>query len=368
MRTVKIGIIGCGGIANEKHLPALRKVENVEIVALCDIIPERAKNTKKKFGLKGAKVYKSYHNLLKMEEIEAVHVLTHNSMHAKITIDALNAGKHVLCEKPMATTSREARAMIEAAKRNNKKLTIGYQTRSNVIYKYARKLVAEGKLGDVYYVRAPEIRRRGAPGWGVFLNKEKQGGGPMIDIGTHGIDIALYVINNYEVESVTGSTFKKLVGKCNVKGMGDYNDEDFTVEDSAMGYVKFKNGCTLVVEASFLINMETPGCRMFCGSDAGLEMRGGKPVINGERYNEETKEWELYSEAIEITPEMASEVREICKDRTEISFSEYEARMWFNAIINDTDPQVKPEEACVITEIIEAIYKSAATGKTVYFK
>ena len=124
-RTVKVGIIGCGGIANGKHMPSLKKLKNVELVAFCDIIQERAEKAAKEYGVEGAKVYTDYKELLKDEQIEVVHVCTPNRSHSFITIDSLEAGKNVMCEKPMAKTTKEAMDMIEAAKRTGKKLTIG---------------------------------------------------------------------------------------------------------------------------------------------------------------------------------------------------------------------------------------------------
>ncbi|MEE0980735.1 MAG: Gfo/Idh/MocA family oxidoreductase, partial [Acutalibacteraceae bacterium] len=129
-RKVKVGIIGCGGICNGKHMKALTSLNYVEIVALCDIIVERAYETRDKFKLgENVAVYEDYKELLKDESIEVVHVLTPNRSHSFITIDALEAGKHVMCEKPMAKTAAEAQAMLDAAKRTGKKLTIGYQSR-----------------------------------------------------------------------------------------------------------------------------------------------------------------------------------------------------------------------------------------------
>jgi predicted dehydrogenase len=357
MRTVKIGIIGCGGIANWKHMPSLKLIENVEMVAFCDLIPERAEKAKSEYGTPDAKVFTDYRDLLKLEEIEVVHVLTPNAMHAKLTIAALNAGKHVMCEKPMAHTAKDARAMVKAAKDSGKKLTIGYQSRSNPVYQYAHNLVRSGELGDIYYVKAPAIRRRGVPTWGVFLDKEKQGGGPMIDIGTHSIDAALYVIGNYDVESVTGSVFNKLAD--NVRDNGDWGmwkPGEFKVEDCAIGYVKFKNGCTMIVEASWLLNIENGGVPTFCGTKGGIELRDGIRV-NGER------DGKLFAES--HSPDFHD--RDYFKDM-DIIPEQYEARQWIQSIVEDTEPLVKPEEACVVSEIIEAIYKSAKTGKTVYFK
>ena len=128
-RKVRIGIIGCGGIANGKHMPALKKIEEAEMVAFCDIIEERAVKAAKEFGVEGAKVYTDYRKLLEDESIESVHVCTPNRSHSFITIDALEAGKHVMCEKPMAKTYAEAKKMYETAQRTGKKLTIGYQQR-----------------------------------------------------------------------------------------------------------------------------------------------------------------------------------------------------------------------------------------------
>ena len=129
MDKVRIGIIGCGGIANNKHKPSLKKVEQVEMVAFCDIIEERAQKAAKEYGVPGAKVYTDYRELLQDKSIDVVHVLTPNRDHSYITVDALEAGKHVMCEKPMAINTAEAQKMIDAAKRTGKKLTIGYQNR-----------------------------------------------------------------------------------------------------------------------------------------------------------------------------------------------------------------------------------------------
>ena len=179
-RIVKIGIIGCGGIANGQHMPALSRIPNVKMVAFCDIIPERAEKAKNKYGTPDAKVYVDYKELLKDEEIEVVHVLTPNREHAQITVDALYAGKHVMCEKPMAKTAADARRMYEAAVATGKKLTIGYQHRQKAQSIYAKKYIDSGALGEIYYANCYAIRRRGTPNWGVFLDAEAQGGGPII--------------------------------------------------------------------------------------------------------------------------------------------------------------------------------------------
>ena len=170
MRKVRIGIIGCGGIANNKHMPALRKIPEVEMVAFCDIVEERAVKAAADYGTPDAKVYTDYKELLKDESIEVVHVLTPNRDHSYITVDALEAGKHVMCEKPMAINTAEAQKMVDAAKRTGKKLTIGYQSRFRPDSMYLKQACENGELGEIYYARAQAIRRRAVPTWGVFLD------------------------------------------------------------------------------------------------------------------------------------------------------------------------------------------------------
>ena len=149
MRKVKVGVIGCGGIANGKHMPALKSVENLEMVAFCDIVRERAEAAAREYGVEGAKIFEDYRELLAMDEIEVVHVCTPNSSHAPISIDAFAAGKHVYCEKPMAKTYADAVLMCDAAEKAGKLLSIGYQTRSVPTFQLARNLVRAGALGDI---------------------------------------------------------------------------------------------------------------------------------------------------------------------------------------------------------------------------
>lgn len=200
--TVKVGIIGCGGIAKGKHLPALAQVEEVEMVAFCDILVERAEEAKEMYGTTEAKVYTDYKELLAENELDVVHVLTPNSSHAELSIAAMEAGSHVMCEKPMAKTSEEAREMIAASNRTGKKLTIGYQNRFRTDSRYLHEVCEEGELGEIYSAKAHAIRRRAVPTWGVFLDEEAQGGGPLIDIGTHALDLTLWMMNNYKPKYV----------------------------------------------------------------------------------------------------------------------------------------------------------------------
>ena len=196
---LKIGIIGCGGIAEGKHFPALsHQSSRAEMVAFCDLIPERAEKAAKQYGTPDARVYTDYRELLAEKEIEVVHVLTPNVSHCELTVAALEAGKHVMCEKPMAATTSDAQKMLDAQKKSGKLLTIGYQNRYRQDSQVLKKMCEAGQLGEIYYARAQAIRRRGVPTWGVFPNKALQGGGPLIDIGTHTLDLTLWMMDNYE--------------------------------------------------------------------------------------------------------------------------------------------------------------------------
>ncbi|MBO4453260.1 MAG: Gfo/Idh/MocA family oxidoreductase, partial [Clostridia bacterium] len=208
---LRIGIIGCGGIARGKHLPALKKLKDkVDLVYFCDIIRERAETQAKNYGTPDAKVCTDYKELLADKSIDVVHVLTPNRSHSFITVDALEAGKHVMCEKPMAINAEEAKKMVDAAKRTGKKLTIGYQNRHRPDSLYVKQEADSGSFGDIYYAKATAIRRRAVPTWGVFMNEYEQGGGPLIDIGTHALDLTLWCMNNYKPKYCVGTTYHKL--------------------------------------------------------------------------------------------------------------------------------------------------------------
>ena len=358
MDKVRIGIIGCGGIANNKHMPAPHRLPDVELVAFCDIIVERAEKAAKEYGIEGAKVYEDYKELLKDETIDVVHVLTPNREHSFITVDALEAGKHVMCEKPMAINTEEAQKMLDAAKRTGKKLTIGYQNRYRPDSWYLKRACDNGDLGEIYYAKAHAIRRRAVPTWGVFLNEEEQGGGPLIDIGTHALDLTLWTMNNYEPKMVVGSVYKKL-GDQRESGnaWGDWDPEEFTVEDSAFGYIVMKDGATIVLESSWALNsLDVDEAKTsLCGTKAGADMKGGLR-INKVQYGKQVVEnVNLEAGGVAFFDGGAANPEDI------------EARMWIDAVKNDTDVVVKPEQAIVVTKILEAIYQSAREGKPVFF-
>ncbi len=355
---VKVAIIGCGGIANGKHMPALQRNKQVEIVAFCDIIEERAMKAAEQYGTSDAKTYTDFRELLKDGDIDIVHVCTPNDSHAVISISALESGKHVMCEKPMAKTAAEARAMLEASRRTGKKLTIGYNNRFRPDSLALKNVCESGELGDIYYAKAHAIRRRAVPTWGVFLDEEKQGGGPLIDIGTHALDLTLWMMDNYKPVSVTGSVYHKLGHRENAaNAWGPWDPAKFTVEDSAMGFIKMENGATIVLESSWALNsleVDEAKCTL-CGTEGGADMKDGLR-INGESNSRLfVKEIDLSAGGVAFY-EGASQ-RDI----------DVECAAWIDAVKHDRELVVKPEQALVVTEILEAIYESAKTGKTVYF-
>jgi len=277
-KKLKVGVIGCGGIGEQKHLPAIAKIQEAEVTAFCDIIPERAEDLCKKFGAPGAKTYTDYKDVIKDGSIDVIHVLTPNITHAPITIAALEAGKHVMCEKPMATTFADAQKMVEAAKKSGKLLTVGYQYRCMPAPLYLKKVCQRGDLGEIYYAKAHAIRRRGVPTWGVFLKEKEQGGGPLIDIGTHALDMTLWMMDNYKPKSVVGSVYKKLNDNPDSGNIwGPWDPKEYTVEDSAFGFVTMENGATIALEASWALNTLDNGEGMctLCGTKAGADMKDG---------------------------------------------------------------------------------------------
>lgn len=358
MKKIRAGIIGCGGIANGKHLPAMKKNGNFEIVAFCDLVEERAQKAKEDYGTEDAKVFTDYTELLK-EDIEAVYVLTPNSSHAPLSIAALEAGKHVMCEKPMAKTYAEAKAMVETAERTGKLLTIGYQSRYRADSTYLKKACQEGELGEIYYAKAHAIRRRAVPTWGVFLDEEKQGGGPLIDIGTHSLDLTLWMMDNYEPEMVVGSIYRKLADQTQTGNIwGDWDPSVFTVEDSAFGFVRMKNGATINLESSWALNSldVREAQTTLCGTKAGADMVDGLR-INRVNHNRQCVE----------KPDLDAGGVAYFDGKSETS-SDVEQRVFYNAIANGEPLVVEPRQAMVVTQILEAIYESGKTGKAVYFE
>ena len=365
MKKLKIGIIGCGGIANQKHFPVLKDLNELcELVAFCDLVEERAVSAAKEYGIREPRILADYRELAALPEVDAVYVLTPNVSHRLITVAAFENGKHVLCEKPMAATTEDAEAMVAAWRKSGKKFTVGYQNRFRPEVQMLKRTCAAGELGEIYYAKAHAIRRRAVPTWGVFQNRALQGGGPLIDIGTHALDITLWMMENYEPVSVMGSVFNKLGSLTQaVEGnmFGPWDTEAFEVEDSAFGMVRMKNGAVINVEASWAINMldSREASTTLCGTLAGAEIRSGisypvdKVIINRGHNGV------LTEETITGTGNIAY------FEGDSNAPGNLEGRQFLESILHDTKPLVEPEQALVVTKILDAIYRSAESGREV---
>ena len=355
----RVGIVGCGGIANGKHLPALKALSDVEMVWFCDIIPERAEKAAKEFGVEGAKVCTDYREILQDKSVDIVHVLTPNRSHSIITVDALEAGKHVMCEKPMAINAEEAKKMVDAAKRTGKKLTIGYQNRHRPDSLYVKAEAENGTFGEIYYAKATALRRRAVPTWGVFTNEYEQGGGPLIDIGTHALDLTMWCMNNYKPKYCVGTVYHKLGEKFPTGNIfGEWKPGDLTVEDSAFGFIVMENGATIVLESSWALNILDPreAITTLCGTDGGADMLDGvriNGIRNGRQYV--------------LKPDLSSGGVAFFDGGGDEKPAVREARLFIEAIKEDKEPFVTPEQAYTVSRILEGIYTSAKTGEPYYF-
>ncbi len=358
MDQLKLGIIGCGGIANSKHLPSIKEAGGADVVAFCDIIPERAKKSAEEFGTKDAQVFKDYKDLLKLD-LDAVYVCTPNRSHSSITVDALRSRKNVMCEKPMAINYAEAQKMLAARKESGKLLTIGYQSRYRADSQYLKKTIQDDTLGEIYFARANAVRRRAVPTWGVFLNEFEQGGGPLIDIGTHALDLTLWMMDNYKPKYAVGTTFHKLNNdRGTANAWGDWDPEKFTVEDSAFGFVVMENGATIMLSASWALNTldVEESTTTLSGTKGGADFHDGLR-INGVKHNR------MYVEKPDLRTGSVA-FYEGVSSKPEV----IEQQVFLAAVRGKGDLCVLPEQAIVVTQILEAIYKSAQTGQPYYFK
>src|SRR3954468_7048665 len=254
-KKLTLAMVGCGGIS-EIQLDVLKEMPEVEIVAGVDSRPERLKVMENKYGVK--QLYSDWKKMLKEVKPDAVSICTPNGEHAPASIDASNAGAHVITEKPMAMTPAECEKMIEAAKKAKKKLVCGFQFRFHPATQFITRARDEGQFGNIMFMKCQALRRRGIPNWGVFGRKEMQGGGPMIDIGVHVIEMAHYVMGSPRPIAASGNTWTYMGNKPSnvVSQWPNWDYKTYTVEDLAIGHIRFENGAILQIEASFAAHIE----------------------------------------------------------------------------------------------------------------
>jgi len=343
LKTFNVGIIGTGGIATAAHMPSLEKQPDVKILAVCDIKEDVMKKAAERWSVPHQ--FADYNKLLEMPEIDAVHVCTPNDVHMDPTVVALVAGKHVICEKPIGRNPAEAQAMVDAARKTGKKLMIAQCWRWNQDIACLKRFVDAGELGDIYMARVWALRRRGIPSWGVFINKEKQGGGPLIDIGVHILDSTMYLMGHPKPIAASGKTYTN-IGKepGHVGSFGPWDWQNYTVEDYAAGFVRLDNGASIIIESSFAANIVDDAF-----STTLLGTKGGgcsSPLrVFGEAHQSLT----------DLTPVRLPSVNTY----------EAEIRAFYDAIRDDTEVPVTGEQAMNVIKILDAIYRSSDEGKEV---
>lgn len=349
-KKIKVGIVGCGGIGGV-HLEAYKKIsDQIEFVAACDLNAERAAQRKEQYGF--ARTYTDFEEMFAKEELDAVSVCTWNNGHAPISIAALEAGVNVLCEKPMAMNSKEAEDMIKAEKKSGKLLMIGFVRRFGENTKFSKQLVDNGKLGEIYYVKTGCIRRVGNPG-GWFSDKKRSGGGPLIDLGVHMIDLARYLMGKPKVVAAMGATYDKVGIRSNVKGIVQWKSMDYSdyndVEDLAAGFVRFDNGATLIVENSWTQHIKEDKLYLeLFGSKAGLQME---------------PELEIYSEENDYLTNVKPVINENASSFGNIF--DREIAHFVDCVAHGTQCLNPSEDGLELMKILDAIYKSAETGREV---
>ena len=254
-KKVRVGFVGTGGIA-AFQARILQKMEGVQVIAGADVSEKALSKFVDEFHI--AHSFDDYNEMLQLKEIDAVSVCTPNYLHKDPAIAALKAGKHTLVEKPMAMNAREAQAMVDAARASKRKLVIGFQYRYSPPAQVIQRYVNEGNFGEVLFARVQALRRRGIPSWGVFGRKDLQGGGPLIDIGVHAIELAHYLMGSPRAVSASASMFTYLGDKAPtaLPPWGDWDYKTYTVEDLAIGFVRFGNGACMIVESSFAAHID----------------------------------------------------------------------------------------------------------------
>jgi predicted dehydrogenase len=345
-KLLKVGIIGAGGIARHAHIPGWKNLpEEVELIAICDIIAERAEKAAENNDIPYS--YSSAEEMLAHDELDIVSVCVHNSAHRDCTIAALESGCNVLCEKPIAMSAAQAEQMIAAAEKSDRILMVGQNQRFASESQAARQFIEDGLLGEVYYGETTTLRRRGIPGWGVFHIKKYSGGGPLIDIGVHGLDLVLWLMGNPEPIAVSGVTYQKFGKRRDVVATwgGEWDRDEFDVEDMAVGFVRLENGATIVLRMSWAANVEDDLSSMrVLGTEGGL----GNPPFRLYR--------ELSGRLVDTSPKWLPEVEQ----------SHFEEMKHFAAVVRDEETLiVQPWQSLQVQRILDALYESADTGREI---
>lgn len=346
MRRLRVGVVGCGQIAQSAHLPNYARFPEVELIAVADCHRTRAEQCARRFGAPMA--FDSFESLLQTADVDAVSICVPNKFHAPYAIAALERGIHVLCEKPPAMTGDEAAAMAVAARRAGRILTFGFHYRWAVEVETVKRFVDAQELGEIHAARAVALRRRGIPGWGAFNDKALQGGGPLMDIGVHVLDLALWLMGYPTPQAVLATTHRGIGSREGVGALGAWDWRNYTVEDMARGMVQFEGGSSLLLETSFAANVGEQ--EQFQVSLMGN--RGGADVLPPRIYQERHG---VLTDTVPI--DLAPSGIEACYER--------QMRHFVRCCRDGVRPLVSANEAVALQRIVDALYLSAETRQAV---
>jgi len=344
-KKIRIGVVGLG--MGKGHIKGYQAHPGAEVAAICDLNEEALSKASKEFAIPGT--YTDANKMFKEAGLDAVSIATPNVFHAPLTISALKAGLHVLCEKPMAMTVAESVQMEKAAKRAKKNLMINFSYRFSPMSFALKQQVDAGAVGDIYFGRTVWHRRRGLPGFGGwFGNKKMAGGGPLIDLGVHRLDLALWLMGYPEPASASGSAYNVIAKKLALK-----EKKHFSVEDLACGLIKFKNGATLILEASWALNINENEHMItsLYGTKGGLIQKNsdGAYAFSAEIFTEEGGN--LFTKKLDRTI-----------GNVPSAYAEF-----VDSIIKKRAPSATGAQGIKVMKILEGIYKSAETGKETVF-
>ncbi|HTR96700.1 MAG TPA: Gfo/Idh/MocA family oxidoreductase [Candidatus Acidoferrales bacterium] len=331
-KTLKIGLIGVGAAAQVNHIPALRKVEGLELVALCDRDPEKAQRVAQKFGV--PKAFARIEDLLELDGLDAVDVCTPNYLHAPMALAALEAGKHVLCERPLARSSDEAATMLKAAKKADRWLVCAVQHRFRPDAQLLRRFVEKGDLGEIFFAKAGWLRQKtewDSDEW--RRQKRESGGGVVLDLGFPMLDLSLWVLGQPKVESVTASVHRNRKGE---------------VEDSATAFFRLAGGATLTLELTWGLLMEKDFAYL------NLFGSGGAALLNPFRVHKG-----MHGTLVNVTPTF-----ETSRNQYRQSM-EAQVEHFADTLRSDRKPMGSAEEILGVMELMDAVYRSAEQGKEV---
>ncbi len=353
---IKVGVIGAGAIATHCHIPAYQALPDVEVVAVADATPGRAQEVAGKFGI--ARAFTDYRDLLAVDGLKVVSICSPNAFHAEQTIAALEAGINVLCEKPMAIAYDDAVRMVDTAKRTGKLLMIGMTNRFREDIQAMRQYAVDGLLGEIYYMKAGWLRRSGIPGYGSwFTNKKLSGGGSLLDIGVHFLDMALWIAGFPKPVAVTGATFAKF-GPSG-KALGNWGadifrtgKQVFDVDDLATAFIRLENGAVLTLEVSWAAHVGEFGENYlrFLGTEGGMETASRFDKHYSVRYYSERHDHQ-YDQQLQVSAGDKNHWVEIAH--------------FIDCVKGSAEPLVTFEQSLTVAKVLDGIYRSAELGREV---